>query len=374
MSACLLCDLVARNAGNSQWFDEVLYREGGVSVLPGLGPQSEGYLMIVPDAHVHSCAELAPADLAELQSVKRIVAHVLNQVYGPCVFFEHGASGPGELAGGRIDHVHIHALPTEAPVLSAAEQWLEFEVLDDLAALSRWSGTAYVAIENQAGVLHGARATSLPEQYVRRIVGSIVGAPDQWDYGSYPNYTAIEAAIAQLRPVFALVENANRALPQRSSGSDRPLVYLARGVDNRKKQVVVEDGELWRTALTQAGFTTVDPLVTPFPTHTRGQGEESDPPGFGRIESDLAWLRRSDALVVDLAIEDWAYVGCICELVYAHLWKLPAVVMAGSSSIESRLWLRYHATTVVATIEDAVAALSVLFQDGPVATDTSGAL
>ena len=367
MSTCLLCNLVGSNPKNGEWFDEVLYREGDFSVLSAVGPQSEGYVMIVPHAHVHSCAELSPADLAQLQSVKQMVSHVLNQVYGPCIFFEHGASGPGELAGGRIDHAHVHALPTEGPVLSAAKQWLDFEALDGLSALSQWSGIAYVAIENQAGALHIARASSLPDQYVRRIIGSVVGAPDEWDYGTHPNYALIRAAIAQLRPVFASAETSGRDTYQRSPWSDRPLVYLARAVDNQEKQKVAENGEVWRAALAQAGFTPIDPVVTPFPRIVGGQGEEPDAHNFGRIESDLAWLRRCDALVIDLALEDWSYVGCICELVYAHLWRLPTVVMAGSSSIEARPWLRYHATTVVSSLDAAVAALGSVIRAGEIA-------
>jgi hypothetical protein len=40
--------------------------------------------------------------------------------------------------------------------------------------------------------------------------------------------------------------------------------------------------------------------------------------------------------------------------------------MVGSSSIESRLWLRYHATALVGSVDDAVAALGALVKDSAV--------
>lgn len=322
--------------------------------------------MIVPEAHVHSCAELSPALRARLESVKETVSHVLNQIYGPCIFFEHGACASRNLAGGCIDHVHLHALPTEAPVLEAAKQRLDFEDIDGLSGLANWKGTPYIAIEDQAGALHVASGSSLPGQFVRRIVGSVIGAPDEWDYDAFPNYERIQSTISQLKPVFGAINSLEQDVDQRwqQSWSTQPLVYVARAVDNRPRESVTDTGMMWRSKLAAAGFTPVDPVVTPFPRLANGKEEELNTRNFGRIESDLAWLRRSDALVIDMSLEEWSYVGCVCELVYAYLWRIPTIVMTGSSSIEERMWLRYHATKIVRSVEDAIEALSAAIPRG----------
>jgi hypothetical protein len=79
--------------------------------------------------------------------------------------------------------------------------------------------------------------------------------------------------------------------------------------------------------------------------------------GRNCARADLAWLRRSDALVVDMSLEDWSYVDCVCELVYAYLLRIHTIVMTGSGFIDARMWLRYHAKRIVKTVDDVIDAL-----------------
>jgi hypothetical protein len=135
-----------------------------------------------------------------------------------------------------------------------------------------------------------------------------------------------------------------------------PLVYVARAVDWRPTPEFKQVGHDLAELLAAAGYYPVDPVETPFPgvDVTFKQGK---PQGVNRVNSDLAWLRRSDALVVDMSITSWQYVGCICELVYAYKWDIPSVVITGASPIGERMWLKYHATRIV---HDAVGAVDAL--------------
>ncbi len=130
-------------------------------------------------------------------------------------------------------------------------------------------------------------------------------------------------------------------------------MYIARAVDDRPAQEASATGELFAAALSRAGFTSIDPVLS-----FRIRRPPAD--GVGEVESDLRHLRDSDAVLADLSIPGWVYVGCICELVYAKLWGIPSVVIVGSSNIQARLWLRHHATSIVPDLDAGIAALRAL--------------
>jgi ATP adenylyltransferase len=365
--SCLFCKILRQTEGDRRWHDQVLYERDGFSVLPGLGAQREGYLLIVPHAHVFSSAELSTHERERLEDVKEEVAHVLNQAYGPCVFFEHGACGHKRRAGGCIDHVHLHALPTEAPIVQVADNARHFHRIRGQDELARWVSRPYVSIQDQTGSLFVADGQDLPGQFMRRMVGQAIGSPDDWDFEAFPQHERMRATITKLEPLFHGIEESDPRYDQRweRSGPQAPLVYVARAVDNRPTEDVREVGVTLRARVREAGFAAVDPVASMFPRIQVAMEENRVVSDFGRVRSDLAWLRRSDALLVDMHIEDWSYVGCVCELVYAHLWDIPTIVIVGSSDIQERIWLRYHASKIVPDIEGAILELQELFAPPP---------
>jgi hypothetical protein len=141
-----------------------------------------------------------------------------------------------------------------------------------------------------------------------------------------------------------------------SQEADGRLVYIARAVDRRR----VEEREQAARTLSQkvkaAGFRPVDPVARPFP----GFDQRNILSDYDRVLSDLAWLRRCDVLIADMSIPDWPYIGCICELVYARLYDVPAIVITGENLVGDRIWLRFHADAVVHDIDEAVNVLRSL--------------
>jgi hypothetical protein len=75
------------------------------------------------------------------------------------------------------------------------------------------------------------------------------------------------------------------------------------------------------------------------------------------VEFELELLRRADGLLVDMTISERNYLGCACELTYARLWRIPAVVYVGNTSNGERPWLRYHSSLVVENVQEAVRGL-----------------
>lgn len=362
-SNCLFCRIFETSESQRKWHDQVLYERDGITVLPGLGAQREGYLLIVPRVHAFSCAELSQKTLIGLEEVKEEVAHVLNQAYGPCVFFEHGACGHRRRAGGCIDHVHVHALPTEAAIVDIASRDRSFIRINGYETLREWVQRPYVAIQDQAGSMFIADGEGIPGQFMRRVIATAIDSPHDWDYEVFPNEERVHATIDRLAALFGGIEEADPRYAQRwqRNGPLAPLVYVARAVDNRPSPDVRQAGEALRSTIRDAGFAAVDPVASTFPRTQVPMQENRKTNDFGRVRSDLAWLRRSDALLIDMHLEDWSYVGCVCELVYAYLWEIPTIVVVGSSLIQERIWLRYHATKIVRDIDEAIVELHALF-------------
>jgi nucleoside 2-deoxyribosyltransferase len=75
------------------------------------------------------------------------------------------------------------------------------------------------------------------------------------------------------------------------------------------------------------------------------------------VGKGLALLRTCDFMIFDCSIENWNYIGCIFEMAYAYQMHKPVIVYTGTTTNNKRPWLRYHATRVVITEEQLVAAV-----------------
>ena len=137
----------------------------------------------------------------------------------------------------------------------------------------------------------------------------------------------------------------------------RPLVYLGRAIDGRAEPDFYGWAQRTESLLLAAGLESVDPVLL----YSQAAETEVDP--FDRVRSDLEYLKRADVALIDISIPGWQYVGCICELVYASRWSIPTVVVADGTDLGDRLWIRYHATVMAASLEAAVKEVSDLVGD-----------
>jgi nucleoside 2-deoxyribosyltransferase len=78
------------------------------------------------------------------------------------------------------------------------------------------------------------------------------------------------------------------------------------------------------------------------------------------VEKDLEILKRADFLIADLSIKNHFYFGCICEIVYAHLWHKPVIVFTGDSNNSARLWMYHHANYVCKTLDEVIDILKAI--------------
>ena len=127
-----------------------------------------------------------------------------------------------------------------------------------------------------------------------------------------------------------------------SIGKQPPLIYFARAIDGLDPKEIKTLAEQVGRELAAADMQMVDPYVE-LPQNVSNCSLDTL---RDLVARDLALLKEVNGVLMDLSLVGRSYVGCICELVYASLWRIPVAVYVGDSGIGSRPWLRYHAAHV----------------------------
>jgi ATP adenylyltransferase len=105
-TGCVFCEALAREADEPL----LLYRGRTCFVILNLYPYNNGHLMVVPNRHVATLTDAAPAELAELMALTRHAEIALAEVYRPQGL--NVGMNLGRPAGAGIaDHLHVHVVP-----------------------------------------------------------------------------------------------------------------------------------------------------------------------------------------------------------------------------------------------------------------------
>jgi hypothetical protein len=125
-------------------------------------------------------------------------------------------------------------------------------------------------------------------------------------------------------------------------------IYLARAIDGRSASSICEPVRRAERDLRPPRFDVVDPV-----TECELQDRQENTTGI--VASELQLLQSCDVILADMSIPNHAYIGCIAELVYAHLWNLTIVVYIGTNSaLRGRPWLIFHSHHIDITWEGAI--------------------
>jgi diadenosine tetraphosphate (Ap4A) HIT family hydrolase len=211
---CTFCSVVGRRRESNpvadllpgvEPEDSILLDADDVVVVPAVGSFRDGYVVLVPRAHVPSFGHL-PEDLDEaVDRTWAVVARALTGTYGGGVLgFEHGAVGFRRRGGVCSDHAHQHVLPVPAG-LTVAEEFarelgardVPFGVAARRAAAGR--GTGYLWLADASGRCLVSTSSAGRSQYFRRLVAARLGRPD-WDWHAYPGADSMRRTVTALRP------------------------------------------------------------------------------------------------------------------------------------------------------------------------------
>jgi ATP adenylyltransferase len=106
-AGCIFC-LAAEPGDDAARF--VLHRGAGYFVMLNAFPYNSGHLMVAPDRHVASLADLDDGESLELMRLLRRALSALRAEYRPDGF--NIGVNEGKVAGaGYAGHVHMHVVP-----------------------------------------------------------------------------------------------------------------------------------------------------------------------------------------------------------------------------------------------------------------------
>jgi len=133
-------------------------------------------------------------------------------------------------------------------------------------------------------------------------------------------------------------------------------VYFCRAMDTFEIDEIKEQYVKVNNLLSNSGLELVNKFDDSNFMHVNEKSTQEDISNNANriVNNDLDNLKKTDFVIVDLSLENHFYFGCICEIVYAHLWKKKVIVFTGKSKNESRLWLHYHADYICENLENAI--------------------
>jgi diadenosine tetraphosphate (Ap4A) HIT family hydrolase len=187
---CEFCDEFAGGSANSfavhyanEVASRVIFEQDGFRAMPSIGQIVPGYLLLVPNHHHRSLADMSLEELNAAEALKTGLNDQMRCTYGNCLFFEHGARTP-ESGGCGISHAHLHIVPFPAEK-DPVEQLIRafpFEEVPDLLELKRIEpGKSYLYYESVRGYRYVFYPQFIPSQHIRRLLAEALGT-QSWDW------------------------------------------------------------------------------------------------------------------------------------------------------------------------------------------------
>lgn len=202
MSTCCLCSNLVSDGANEFW-SRPLFESPNFVVLPSLGSLVEGWVLIVPKEHFISMGALSPDLLCEMDQVKTDVIGTLGRKYGELCAFEHGPCAANRKVGCGVDHAHLHIVPLDFDLVSAARpfmppeaEWLDATWESCRAAFEK--GQDYLYVEQPLGIGRISVHLSFGSQILRKAVAARLGVSEQFSWREYPQIEVVARTIRAL--------------------------------------------------------------------------------------------------------------------------------------------------------------------------------
>lgn len=107
---------------------------------------------------------------------------IFNEIYGGCVFYEHGALSCSLKGGSCSDHAHVHIVTVEIDI---KDQFLEYRYelrkIFDYSKITEQKERKipYLYYENQNNEMFIADAPIVESQFIRKLIAKNINAMDR---------------------------------------------------------------------------------------------------------------------------------------------------------------------------------------------------
>lgn len=193
MQDCEYCEYIKNHFYDTKRnMNRAIYKSENFFVMPTLGEFITGYLLIVPDEHVMSNAELNPTLQKEFFSVLEDILYILKLTYHTPNFlvWENGTGNSGKgKAKNSVVHSHVHVAPSELTA-SKIEELSQFNFAkiskDDLSSYGNHSYLLIKDTEN-CWFINDESELYIPRQYIRKLLAEEYGiSGDVWNWRIHP--------------------------------------------------------------------------------------------------------------------------------------------------------------------------------------------
>jgi len=203
-TSCRLCNALSKYKNKS--FNHCIIETASFVLLPGLGAITEGYSIIVSKKHVPNMTCFEQEELHELSRLVEDSKEVISNALGENTIFtvgEHGSVPTTENSAGCITHFHLHVFPVSIAVPK--------EILDKkhLTISSykqiKQAPLPYILIQTHESEIYIVNDDNFPKQYLRKLVASHLGKPNEWNWKEHLEISRIESFLSNLPPQFKSV-------------------------------------------------------------------------------------------------------------------------------------------------------------------------
>lgn len=186
--------------------ERILYESSNFYVMVSLGPIVEGYLLLVSKKHIGACLQIPPVLLNEYDELKQRIREILFQVYGCCIFYEHGKTGSCLSTGKdhrHCFHAHLHCIPVSTQLNKIVEKELHGECFQNIQLCRKEMADVekYLYIEDDR-IMTYKPTENLRSQYLRYKLATSLGEDEKWNWVTYQNWPLIKKSITRLKPYF----------------------------------------------------------------------------------------------------------------------------------------------------------------------------
>lgn len=201
------CHFCAVTAGGGDVFDSRWHSTADYSAIVSIGAFVPGWTLVCPVVHsVNLLGHYGRADFWDFVSATEAM---VESQYGRCVVFEHGAACETSLTGCGVGHAHLHIVPLQFSLQSAAVEASEnrfvWQRCDVGEIAFKAAGREYLfladhlAEETTEGLICLLNAPT--SQFCRRVIADQLGIPDSFDYKTHPMLDIAKSSAAVLRAV-----------------------------------------------------------------------------------------------------------------------------------------------------------------------------
>jgi ATP adenylyltransferase len=188
-------------------YDQVLYETKGCLLTPTLGSIVPMWLLLIPRIATLNFAQWRNDNALEPLTVIQDVLDHYGFGQDRAIWFEHGPVREGSETACGVDHAHLHV------IIDPPFSFHSFAQAVEGAARLNWhkesSARAYDHIGSHSYLLAGDVHTSIysekveavGSQFFRRVIATLTGLPDEWDYRKFPRLENVRKTLDTMRSI-----------------------------------------------------------------------------------------------------------------------------------------------------------------------------